>query len=562
MTWTSLHIFLHGGNHATDRFLMEGIHPLVDRLNRQDEIESWFFIRYWEGGPHVRLRLKGCSPRTTAEVRDALAEYQRRAPRAPEPLDPVKFYRGYSAAADPVAAHGWYGDHEIVEIPYVPETERYGGPAGLAISEDLFCDSSQIALALLRLAPDRPKRLPAAVQLMFAMVEAMDIPAVEAVGWIRGNTAVWSQILEIPPALIFESVAMAQGEYFANEKAWLALNRAPDPAGKPSLAAHWGGRVRRAMTRYRAAEEAGQLHMTPAGIMWSQLHMLHNRAGLSILDECTIASLVTVALARGNERESFENDSIAALDRRYHEHSKYAPQLIEEQRPHEGASPDVPVDPASRWAQVEPVVLPRLPEERIGELATVLRARRSRYEGYETISAEELGTLLALAIGRSTRADRRTYPSGGGRYPVLGYVLVMKVPGIPAGLYVYDAPKGSLRWISPAPARETLVRCSPHLSGPEPGSPPSGPKAQDAPVWLFPVADFTHQRKKYGLRAYRLVLLECGHLTQNLCLVATALGLSCITLGAFFDDLLNQMLSLDGVNRSALYMIPFGRPMS
>jgi thiopeptide-type bacteriocin biosynthesis protein len=559
MSWTSFHVFLHAGSHAVDGFLLEGVHPLIDRLRRDGAIESWFFIRYWEGGPHVRLRLAGCAPATAARVREALEEYLRRAPRAAAPLDPLAFYRGYTTAADAVAAHGWHEDHEIAAIPYQPEVERYGGAAGLAISEELFCDASHIALALVRLAPEKRKRIAAAAQLMFAMLQAMEIPPVDAVAWIRGNTAVWSQLLDLPPAVVFEAVALGQGDYFANERSWVAASR----ASGSTLAATWASRVARAMERYRAVEREGRLSIPPLAIMWSQLHMLHNRLGLSIPDECVVSSLVSIALARGGERAPYLPDSIEALDRRYHEHSKYTPQLLEEQRPAEVAAPDAIADPAARWSRREPVALPRatLGPDRVGALAEVLRARRSRYDGYQALSAAELGTLLELAVGRSSRADRRTYPSGGGRYPVQTYVLVNRVEGIPPALYLHDAERNALRWVSAPPAKETLVRCSPHLSGEAAGRPaPPLSLAADAPAWVFPVADFGHQRKKYGLRAYRLVLLECGHLAQNLCLVATALGLSSITVGAFFDDLLNQMLSLDGVNRSALYMIPFGRP--
>jgi len=41
---------------------------------------------------------------------------------------------------------------------------------------------------------------------------------------------------------------------------------------------------------------------------------------------------------------------------------------------------------------------------------------------------------------------------------------------------------------------------------------------------------------KYRERTYRYVLLEAGHVGQNLCLAATGLGLGACTVGAFDDD--------------------------
>ena len=76
---------------------------------------------------------------------------------------------------------------------------------------------------------------------------------------------------------------------------------------------------------------------------------------------------------------------------------------------------------------------------------------------------------------------------------------------------------------------------------------------------LFVVsAMFWRTRFKYGLRGYRFALLECGHLAQNLLLAATALDLAAVPLGGFYDRRVDQLLGLDGVNESALYMVAAG----
>lgn len=83
--------------------------------------------------------------------------------------------------------------------------------------------------------------------------------------------------------------------------------------------------------------------------------------------------------------------------------------------------------------------------------------------------------------------------------------------------------------------------------------------AAGCPLWLFLVADLTYQRLHYGMRSYRLVLLEGGHLAQNLSLVSTGLGLSSVGLCGFYDDALHGALGLDGVNSAVLYTYLFGR---
>ncbi|MDQ4131332.1 MAG: nitroreductase family protein, partial [Actinomycetota bacterium] len=63
---------------------------------------------------------------------------------------------------------------------------------------------------------------------------------------------------------------------------------------------------------------------------------------------------------------------------------------------------------------------------------------------------------------------------------------------------------------------------------------------------------------KYGERAYRFTLLECGHLAQNLLLVGGALGLGTLPVGGFLDDDLNTYLGLDGRRESVLYLVLMG----
>src|SRR5438874_11952323 len=54
-TWRSYHLFRA---EPWEEFLCTGVRPLVDELADAGLTEGFFFIRYWERGPHIRLRLK------------------------------------------------------------------------------------------------------------------------------------------------------------------------------------------------------------------------------------------------------------------------------------------------------------------------------------------------------------------------------------------------------------------------------------------------------------------------------------------------------------------------
>ncbi len=60
-------------------------------------------------------------------------------------------------------------------------------------------------------------------------------------------------------------------------------------------------------------------------------------------------------------------------------------------------------------------------------------------------------------------------------------------------------------------------------------------------------------------RAYRVVLIEAGHLAQTFCLTATALGLAPFCTGALADSVIEGDLGLDGLDQPVMYAVGAGR---
>ena len=63
---------------------------------------------------------------------------------------------------------------------------------------------------------------------------------------------------------------------------------------------------------------------------------------------------------------------------------------------------------------------------------------------------------------------------------------------------------------------------------------------------------------KYSLRGYRFGLLDVGHVSQNLYLVASALGLQVCATAGFIDDVLDSALGLDGLDVASMLMVLVG----
>jgi SagB-type dehydrogenase family enzyme len=85
--------------------------------------------------------------------------------------------------------------------------------------------------------------------------------------------------------------------------------------------------------------------------------------------------------------------------------------------------------------------------------------------------------------------------------------------------------------------------------------------AYEASLIIFITAIFERSTLKYSDRGYRFVLLEAGHIAQNINLVINGMGLGCINLGGFFDRQVDELLELDGINHSTIYMIAIGKKL-
>lgn len=174
----------------------------------------------------------------------------------------------------------------------------------------------------------------------------------------------------------------------------------------------------------------------------------------------------------------------------------------------------------------------RLPEpDRKGTvpLETAVAARRScRNFTPEPVSTRDLGQLLWAAQGTDRTSRFRNAPSAGAVYPFQLYAVTVQ------GLYLYNSATHSMELINESDLRTKLASAS-----------LSQAFIVKAPVTLALVADFNAITERYGGRGVRYVYIEAGHIAQNIFLQAQTIGLACVSIGAFDDSSLAQVLSLD-----------------
>lgn len=171
------------------------------------------------------------------------------------------------------------------------------------------------------------------------------------------------------------------------------------------------------------------------------------------------------------------------------------------------------------------------------------------------LSLENLRTLLHCAYGL-TRDNRdagfprpfRTVPSAGALYPLDIFLHSAHVVGLRPGLYHYNPTGNNLRLLREGDQTDAISKAVVYTNVP-----------RDASVVFFITALFERSTFKYGERGYRFVLLEAGHVAQNINLVSNGLGLGCLNLGGFFDRRVDEFLDLDGLAQSTIYMAAVGK---
>ena len=199
----------------------------------------------------------------------------------------------------------------------------------------------------------------------------------------------------------------------------------------------------------------------------------------------------------------------------------------------------------------------KLPE-RIKELTLPLsRAIQERMSARDfsggDMSFEDAAALLHYGYGINRTTEQtgfprgfRNCPSGGGLFPLEVYVYASQIEGLEQGTYHYSPVMSSLRRLNresgAVEIRRILVQ----------------PELHQASMLIFITAQFERCLFKYQDRGYRFILLEAGHLAQNVNLVAAALDLGCVNVGGYFDRRADKFLDLDGLTHSTIYMIALG----
>jgi SagB-type dehydrogenase family enzyme len=278
------------------------------------------------------------------------------------------------------------------------------------------------------------------------------------------------------------------------------------------------------------------------------------KRSISLITVILVVSFVTLALTfawlrfTGGEEEKDVHDK-KTVGERFHEETALT------WRKATAETLSLKLDRPAQFKTYANAKIVELPEPNFQgpSFENVLQNRRSK-RNYSTtpLTRLQLSQLLFAAQGNTGKYFNillRTSPSGGALYPFEIYPVVHNVEGLEPGIYHYDVRQHRLERLMAGDIRRDITAAGFQQE-----------MLSEAAVVFILTAVFDRSRFKYGERGYRYVYMEGGHISQNIALQATSLGLGSVPVGAFLDEAVNNLLQLDGEQEAAIYLHPVGVP--
>ncbi len=314
--WISAHIYY---TRNWENFIKDHVYNIVSDLENRQLIDAFFFVRYFEQGPHIRLRLRAKNKKAGENVRNEVRSFFK------EIFETAPSTRYGSSISE-----NWHPNNSIQFIPYKPEVKRYGGTAALAIAEQQFHASSCAIIKAIQQCKDwaYSTALITAVQLHLCFTFAMDMDEETAAGFYK-NLYLNNLSLIFPeeenPEIAVEKHNAAIMTSFQNaynnqeqvllyiyESTWSALrtNKKTDEKWLDKWVLHSRGiyqKLQELLVSKKIELPFPPSHYLP--LLYSRyMHMTNNRLGIKNQDEPFIAYLIFRLFSNSKIRKSAQKE--------------------------------------------------------------------------------------------------------------------------------------------------------------------------------------------------------------------------------------------------------------
>jgi SagB-type dehydrogenase family enzyme len=181
------------------------------------------------------------------------------------------------------------------------------------------------------------------------------------------------------------------------------------------------------------------------------------------------------------------------------------------------------------------------------------RQSRRNYSN-EDLKIEELAFLLWATQGvrnpEKQPAHFRTVPSAGARHSFETYLFIQRVETLAPGLYRYLPLSHDLVFLYAADDHSNN-RLSRAVLG-------QRFVANSAAVFVWTTVPY-RMEWRYLQAAHRVILLDAGHVCQNLYLACQAIQAGTCAIAAYDQEAMDDLLQVDGKDQFTIYLAPVGK---
>ena len=181
------------------------------------------------------------------------------------------------------------------------------------------------------------------------------------------------------------------------------------------------------------------------------------------------------------------------------------------------------------------------------------RSRRS-FDTTDYLKIEELAFLLWATQGQRNPDGHtphfRTVPSAGARHSFETYLFIHRVETVPSGLYRFLPLSNELVMLYTT-EKHHHARLSRAVLGQQ-------FVARSAVTFVWTTVP-NRMEWRYLEAAHRVILLDAGHVCQNLYLACEAIGAGTCAIAAYDQEAMDELLHVDGDEQFTIYLAPVGR---
>ncbi len=172
----------------------------------------------------------------------------------------------------------------------------------------------------------------------------------------------------------------------------------------------------------------------------------------------------------------------------------------------------------------------------------------------EELSLKELSFLLWSTQGikklvADGKISLRTVPSAGARHPFETYLVINRVTGLKKGVYRYLPVEHKLVFLFQDKKFEKKINKAAFLQS---------FVGDSAVVFIWSTIPYRTEWR-YPLTGHKVILLDAGHICQNLYLAAEAIKCGTCAIAAYDQKKMDKLLKLDGKNEFVIYLAPVGK---